>query len=47
MITQSKEYTLKNGLKVVVKTPEIEDAYKVVNHIINVAKSTHYLLSGE
>ena len=45
MITQPKEYVLKNGLKVVVKTPEIEDALNLVNHIIAVAGSTHFLLS--
>ena len=45
MITEPKEYLLKNGLKVVVKTPEIEDAYNIVNHIIAVARSTHFLLS--
>ena len=45
MITQPKEYVLKNGLKVVVKTPEIEDAYNIVNHIMAVDRSTHFLLS--
>ena len=45
MIIQPKEFVLKNGLKVVVKTPEVKDAYNVINHIIAVAKSTHYLLS--
>ena len=45
MIVEPKEYVLKNGLKVVVKTPEIKDALNVINHIITVAKSTHFLLS--
>ena len=45
MIIQPKEYVLKNGLKVVVKTPEIDDALNLVNHIIAVAGSTHFLLS--
>ena len=45
MIYQAKEFTLMNGLKVVLKTPEISDAKKILNQIITVAKSTDYLLS--
>lgn len=45
MIVEPKEFVLKNGLKVVVKTPEVDDALNVLNNIIAVAKSTHFLLS--
>lgn len=45
MIYAAKEFTLKNGLKVTVKSPEVSDALKVLNHITKVSKTTHYLLS--
>ena len=45
MIYKSKEFILKDGTKVVFKTPEVEDAKKLLNHIIAVASSTNNLLS--
>ena len=33
MIYQAKEFTLKNGLKVVIKTPEISDARNLLDSI--------------
>ena len=43
MIYQAKEFTLKNGLKVILKSPEISDAPKMVDCIIEVTKTTDYL----
>jgi len=45
MILDSKEYILKNGYKIMVKSPEVDDAYKLLDNIITVAESTDYLLS--
>jgi RimJ/RimL family protein N-acetyltransferase len=45
MIYEAKEFVLKNGLKVVLRSPEKEDAHNLINQIISVASSTDYLLS--
>ena len=45
MIYPAHEFTLKNGLKVLIKSPEIGDALKLLDNIVNVSKTTHYLLS--
>ena len=45
MIYEAKEFTLKNGLKVIIKSPEVSESLNVLNHVVKVAKSTHYLLS--
>ena len=45
MIYSPKEFTLKNGLKVVFRSPEVEDAEKVLDQIISVAGTTDFLLS--
>ena len=46
MIYAPKEFTLKNGLKVVVRSPEKEDALDLIKQIISVAGSTDFLLSA-
>ena len=46
MIYAPKEFTLKNGLKVVVRSPEKEDAFDLIKQIISVAGSTDFLLSA-
>ena len=45
MIYEAKEFVLKDGTTVVLKTPEIGDASKLLHNIIAVASSTDYLLS--
>lgn len=45
MIFQRKEVALKDGSKVIFKTPEVGDAKKLLDHIIAVASSTNNLLS--
>lgn len=45
MIYEPKEFILKNGLKVIFRSPEIEDASKLIEQIVSVAGSTDYLLS--
>ena len=45
MIYEAHEFTLKNGLKVTIKSPEVSDALKLLDNIVNVSKSTNYLLS--
>ena len=45
MIYAPKEFTLKNGQKVIIRSPEKEDARGLINQIISVAASTDYLLS--
>ena len=45
MIGEQKEYILKNGLKVQIKTPETEDAFGLISHLVSVADSTDFLLS--
>ena len=47
MIYEPKEFILKDGRKVIFKTPEISDAKKLLNSIITVANSTDFLLSTE
>ena len=42
MIYEAKEFTLKNGLKVIIKSPEVSESLQVLNHVVKVAKSTHY-----
>ena len=46
MIYEAKEFTLKNGLKVIIRSPEVSESLKVLNNVVKVAKSTHYLLSA-
>ena len=45
MIYQAKEFTLKNGLKVIVKSPEVSDALNLLTSVTKVAESTPFLLS--
>ena len=45
MIYDAKEFTLKNGIKVILRSPEVSDAQKLINQIVSVAGSTEYLLS--
>ena len=45
MIYQAKEFTLKNGLKVVFRTPEISDAPRLLDAIIKVSATTDYITS--
>lgn len=45
MIYQAKEFTLKNGLKVVVKTPEKSDARGLLQNIIDISATTDFITS--
>ena len=45
MIYQAKDFFLKDGTKVTLKTPEISDAQKLLDNIIEISASTDYLLS--
>ena len=45
MIYAPKEFTLKNGQKVILRSPEKEDAEELINQVISVAESTDFLLS--
>lgn len=45
MIYEAKEFTLKNGLKVLIKTPEISDARKLLDSIINVSATSDFITS--
>ena len=45
MIYEPKEFILKNGLKVIIRSPEKEDARELIDQIMDVAGSTDYLLS--
>ena len=45
MIYQAKEFTLKNGLKVVIKSPEVSDAPKLLESIIKTSATTDYITS--
>ena len=45
MIYQAKQFSLKNGLKVTIKSPEVNDSLKLLDNIVSVSKSTNYLLS--
>ena len=45
MIYQAKQFSLKNGLKVTIKSPEANDSLKLLDNIVSVSKSTNYLLS--
>ena len=45
MFYQAKEFVLKNGLKVVFRSPEVEDAEQLIEQIISTAGTTDYLLS--
>lgn len=45
MIFEAKEYTLKNGQKVILKSPEISDAPKMIDCIIDVSRTTDYITS--
>lgn len=46
MIYQQKEFTVKNGLNVTVKTPEVEDAEQLLNFIKVMTGETDFLLSS-
>ena len=45
MFYKAKEFTLKNGLKVTLKSPEVVDATKLLNAIIETARHTDFILS--
>ena len=45
MIYEAQEFVLKDGNKVILKTPEIEDAQMLIDNIVSVASSTDNLLS--
>lgn len=45
MIYKAKEFTLKNGQKVILKSPEISDAYQMIDCIIDVSRTTDYITS--
>ena len=45
MIYEAKEFTLKNGLKVTLKSPEISDAPKLLDSIIKTSATTDYITS--
>ena len=45
MIYEAKEFTLKNGLKVTLKSPEISDAFKMIDCIIDISRTTDYITS--
>lgn len=45
MIYLPKKIVLKNGLEVILRSPEVEDASALIKQIIAVASSTDYLLS--
>ena len=45
MIYAAKDFTLRNGLKVTLKSPDISDAEGLLDQIIETAKATNYLLS--
>lgn len=45
MIYRAKQFTLNNGMNIIVKTPEIEDAEKLLKFIKKVCGETDYLLS--
>ncbi len=45
MIYDAKEFTLKNGLKVTLKSPEISDALNLLNSIIEVSRTSDYITS--
>ena len=46
MIYQRKEFVLKDGTKVVFKTPEVSDAKQLLDSITAVCDATDYLLSA-
>ena len=45
MIYQAKEFTLKNGIKVTLKSPSVSDAPKLLDCIIKVSATTDYITS--
>ena len=45
MIYSEKEFTLKNGLKVILKSPEVSDAPKLLDSIIKVSETTDFITS--
>ena len=45
MIYTPQKFKLKNGFEVILRSPEKEDAYNLIQQIISVASSTDYLLS--
>lgn len=45
MIYEAKEFTLKNGLKVTLKSPEVSEATMLLNAIIDVAGHTNFILA--
>lgn len=46
MIYPKKEFVLKDGTKVVLKTPEVSDAKQLLDSITAVCNATNYLLSA-
>ena len=45
MFYQAKKITLKNGIEVMLKSPELCDATKLLNAIIETSKHTNFILS--
>ena len=45
MIYQKKEFILKNGTKLLLKSPGVSDARMLINQIVTAASQTDYLLS--
>lgn len=45
MFYKAKEFILKSGLKVTLKSPEVHEARDLLNQIIEVTKTTEYLTS--
>lgn len=43
MFYKAKEFTLKNGIKVTLKSPEISDAQKMIDCIIDITRTTDYM----
>lgn len=46
MIYEAKEFTLKDGLKVILKTPEVKEAEALLLFIMEAADQTDFLLSS-
>lgn len=47
MIYNTKEFVLKNGIKMILKSPEVRDAQMLLNQIIETTKVTDYLTTTE
>ena len=46
MIDKAREFTLKNGLKVIIKSPEVSDALNLLTSVTKVSASTPFLLGA-